>query len=195
MLTMINSAILIICCVFIAHVEICAARRRRRERKRRSEDLRRENESIVAIRKCGAELVRIDRLAEMEMAPFVGYAWPKPVKEGDIFLACLETCKKAAACPVAKALQVKGRRHRLVAEDGFAIVKSRTIYADGSMVFHTEHDLEGQEIFIEGTVHRGEGNSRCYVRTNQPERLAAEADERGDGADHPGGPNDGVAQS
>ena len=156
----------------------------RKKQKALSKDARRQrNEAVVACLECGADLVRVDRRTEMDFTPFVDGVWPKPVKEGEIFLSCPNGCGKHKECPVLKRLGDLKACHFLGAADGVRIVKSKTFHKDGSAAFVLDDIPNGKRISVSGTVIEGKGNLRCYVRSCEPVQRVADANDGRDGND------------
>ena len=160
--------ILIIISIVVTLVNLHIRHDAASERKSAAERLRRKNSRIVALCKCGAEFVRIDRETEMNFTPFVNGVWPKPVKEGEIFLRCLNGCKNFAECPIRKRLAEPVGCHEFGPADGVRVIKSRTFDKNGTAYFILHDDLEDRRILASGEECEGNDNSLCFVRTNAP---------------------------
>ena len=171
----------------VAYVWIVEDRKSRDEKRLSAERLRRENSRIVALCKCGAQFVRIDRETEMNFTPFVNGVWPKPVKEGEIFLSCINGCKKFVDCPIIKRLSEHNGRHEFGLADGVRVIKSRTFDKNWTAYFILHYDREDRRILVSGEVFEGNDNSLCYVRTDLQAYPANDA-----GAEAPD--NDGVGR-
>ena len=151
---------------------IAYSRADRIERQRKAEELRREvearrrrNGSIVAIRlECGSEIVRVDEVAKEEISACVPHEWPQPLEVGELFISCGSACKKAATCPVARRLLDPSLGHYVTAEDGFKLVKSRKIFANGFAVFTFVAIPDDEHLVFDGAKIRSEDDRRCYVR-------------------------------
>lgn len=168
-----------------AYAWIVEERKSREEKRLSAERLRRENSRIVALCKCGADLVRVDRETEMNFTPFVNGVWPKPLKEGEIFLSCINGCKKFVDCPIIKRLSEHDGRHEFGLADGVRVIKSRTYDKNGTAYFILHDDLEDRRILVSGEVFEGNDNSLCYVRANAP--CAPAVGRNQDADDAPGG--------
>lgn len=163
-------------------------RRRKLERRRAMDARRRRNESIVAIRlECGAELVRVDEAAEEEISACVPHEWPQPLEVGELFISCGNGCKKAATCPVTRRLLDPSLGHYVTAGDGFKLVESRKIFADGSAVFSLVAIPDGEHLVFDGAKIRSEDDRRCYVRFSPMFNPAPRAGEKPADKDEPAG--------
>lgn len=156
---------------------------KQKQRASSEEALRQRNETVVACLECGADLVRVDRRTEMDFTPFVDGVWPKPVKEGEIFLSCPNGCGKHKECPVLKRLGDLKACHFLGAADGVRIVKSKTFHKDGSAAFVLDDIPNGKRIRVSGAVIEGKGNLRCYVRSGEPVQRVDDANDGREGND------------
>ena len=152
--------------IFLIVLALLEWNKSERECRRAAAERRRENARIVALCKCGADLVRIDRDTEMNFTPFVNGVWPKPVKEGEIFLSCINGCKKFVDCPIIKRLSEHDGRHEFGLADGVRVIKSSTFDKNGTAYFILHDDLEDRRILVSGEVFEGNDNSLCFVRTS-----------------------------
>lgn len=168
------SIIIILAIIFIALVYVWKDEDRKEREKMRlaSKRLRLNNSQIVAICECGANLLRINRETEMNFTPFVNGVWPKPLKEGEIFLRCVNGCDKFAECPIRKRLSDRNGCHELGLADGVRIVKSCTFDQNGTAYFILERDFEHRKILVDGEVYEGNDKSLCFVRANTPDDVA-----------------------
>lgn len=158
-----------------------------RERRRAAAELRRKNERIVALCKRGAEFVRIDRETEMNFTPFVNSIRPKPIKEGEIFLRCLNGCQDFAVCPILKCLSEPNGRREFGVADGVRVVKSRTFDKNGTAYFVLNGYFEDRKILVSGKEFEGNDNSLCFVRTSPLRDPAPRGAERTSDKNEPAG--------
>ena len=138
------------------------------------------NERVIGhvgpLGKCCADLVRIDALTEKEFTMFIHEEETKPLKEGDVFLRCLDCCHKRDLCPVLKRLKDPVVAHTVSAADGLLIVKSRTFDKYGAMYCRADRPGDDEEITLNGIMLTSayDSGKACYVRTDLTHQKPAE---------------------
>ena len=136
--------------------------------------LKARNERVIGhvgpLGKCCADLVRIDAATEKEFIMFIHEEKTKPLKEGDVFLRCVDCCHKRNLCPVLKRLKDPVVAHTVSAADGLLIIKSRTFDKDGAMYSRVDRPGDDEKITVNGIMLTSayDPGKVCYVRTDLP---------------------------
>ena len=131
---------------------------------------------ITDIGECFADLVRINAATEKEFVMFIHGEEPKPLKEGDVFLRCVDGCHKRDTCPVLQRLKDPVVAHTVGAADGLRIIKSRTFDKYGAMYSRGDRPGDDEKITVNGIMLTSayDPGKVCYVRADLPHKKSPE---------------------